>query len=317
MKSQILNILRAEKKIVSGELLSSRLGVSRVSIWKHIHRLRESGYDITASPKGYKLTNSFDALYPWEFPGREEKIHYFPEVASTMEIARDLARKGCPDLTVVIGGIQKKGRGRLARNWISSEGGLYFTVVLRPQIPPVLSSRINFAASLSLALTLRKMFDINALVKWPNDILIEGRKLMGMLSEMEAEGDMVSFINIGIGINVNNDPADEEPNASSLKKILGRDISRKNILSGFLDELEARMDNAALDNVITEWKQYTMTLNQHVKIVTINDVSEGIATDVDENGALILKLADGSLKKIIYGDCFHTQNRNPKGFQNP
>ncbi len=305
MKSQILNILRAEKKIVSGELLSSMLGVSRVTIWKHIRKLRESGYNITATSKGYILTDSFDALYPWEFPGREAKIHYFPEVSSTMEIARDFARKGCPDLTVVIGGMQKKGRGRLTRTWISSEGGLYFTVILRPQIPPVYSSRINFTASLALALTLRKMFDINALLKWPNDILVKGRKIMGMLSEMEAEADMVSFINIGIGINVNNDPTKEEPMACSLKKILGRDISRKNLLSGFLDELEARMNNMAIDNVISEWKQYTMTLNQHVKIVTTDDISEGIATDVDENGALILKLADGSLKKIIYGDCFH------------
>ena len=304
MKAQILDTLKAEEGIVSGEKLSAELGVSRVSVWKHISRLRELGYKIAASPRGYQLTDPGDALFPWEFPDRESKIHYFPQVASTMDIARNLARKGCPDFTVVIAGQQKKGRGRLQRKWLSSEGGLYFTLVLRPEIPPVLSFRINFSASLTLARTLQRMFDINALVKWPNDILVDGKKITGMLSEMEAESERVSFINIGLGINVNNDPTSREPMAASLKKILGRDVSRKALLSEFLNEFEARMNSGNFDNIISEWKEYTMTLGRRVKVVTTNDVSEGIATDVDENGALILELEDGSVKKVIYGDCF-------------
>ena len=304
MKAQILDTLKAKKGIVSGEKLSAELGVSRVSVWKHISRLRELGYKIAASPRGYQLTDPGDALFPWEFPDRESKIHYFPQVASTMDIARNLARKGCPDFTVVIAGQQKKGRGRLQRKWLSSEGGLYFTLVLRPEIPPVLSFRINFSASLTLARTLQRMFDINALVKWPNDILVDGKKITGMLSEMEAESERVSFINIGLGINVNNDPTSREPMAASLKKILGRDVSRKALLSEFLNEFEARMNSGNFDNIISEWKEYTMTLGRRVKVVTTNDVSEGIATDVDENGALILELEDGSVKKVIYGDCF-------------
>ncbi len=304
MKAQILDTLKAEEGIVSGEKLSAELGVSRVSVWKHISRLRELGYKIAASPRGYQLTDPGDALFPWEFPDRESKIHYFPQVASTMDIARNLARKGCPDFTVVIAGQQKKGRGRLQRKWLSSEGGLYFTLVLRPEIPPVLSFRINFSASLTLARTLQRMFDINALVKWPNDILVDGKKITGMLSEMEAESERVSFINIGLGINVNNDPTSREPMAASLKKILGRDVSRKALLSEFLNEFEARMNSGNFDNIISEWKEYTMTLGRRVKVVTTNDVSEGIATDVDENGALMLELENGSVKKVIYGDCF-------------
>jgi len=304
MKAQILDTLKAEEGIVSGEKLSAELGVSRVSVWKHISRLRELGYKIAASPRGYQLTDPGDALFPWEFPDRESKIHYFPQVASTMDIARNLARKGCPDFTVVIAGQQKKGRGRLQRKWLSSEGGLYFTLVLRPEIPPVLSFRINFSASLTLARTLQRMFDINALVKWPNDILVDGKKITGMLSEMEAESERVSFINIGLGINVNNDPTSREPMAASLKKILGRDVSRKALLSEFLDDFEARMNSGNFDNIISEWKEYTMTLGRRVKVVTTNDVSEGIATDVDENGALMLELENGSVKKVIYGDCF-------------
>lgn len=305
MKGQILNILRREKGVVSGETLSSELGITRVSVWKHIRKLRELGYDITAWAKGYQLTDTGDALFPWEFPGREPEIHYFPEVASTMEIARDLARKGCPEFTVVIADKQKAGRGRLQRRWLSSEGGLYFTVVLRPEIPPGLSFRMNFSASLVLVRTLRRRFDIDARVKWPNDILVNEKKLAGMLSEMEAESDRVSYLSIGIGINVNNDPSGDEPNAVSLKEVLNREITRKEILSEFLDEFEDRVKRGDSDDLISEWKKYTVTLGRHVRIVTIRETTKGLATDVDETGALILKLEDGSVKRVIYGDCFH------------
>ncbi len=305
MKGQILDILRTETEVVSGETLSAHLGISRVSVWKHIKKLQEFGYDIEASPKGYVLIGAPDVLYPWEFGNKEPKIHYFDEVDSTMDIARDLARNQCPHFTVVIAGRQRKGRGRLKRTWLSSEGGLYFTIVVRPKIPPVLSSRINFAASMVLAKTLRSMFRIRAMVKWPNDILVDDRKISGLLSEMEAEMDMVNFINIGLGVNVNNDPTPHEPMATSVKKILGREVSRKDLLKAFLDDFEHTLKDSDFENVILDWKRYADTLNRQVRIVTTHEVWEGLAVDVDENGALVIKLADGSLKRIIYGDCFH------------
>ena len=307
MKGQILNILRSGQNVVSGELLSKKLGISRVSVWKHLQKLRESGYDIAATPKGYRLESESDLLFPWEFPGREQKIHYFEEVISTMDIARGLARKGCPDFTTVVAGSQTKGRGRLQRNWLSAKGGLYFTMVLRPGIPPGLTPRISFSASLVMARTLREMFDVNAMVKWPNDILVDNRKVAGMLSEMEAEADRVSFVNVGLGVNVNNDPTPEVHTASSLKRILGREISRRWILDRFLDEFENKVKDASFENVISEWKGYTVTLNQQVRIVTTRDVTEGIARDVDEDGALVLELEDGSVKRVLYGDCFHQE----------
>jgi BirA family biotin operon repressor/biotin-[acetyl-CoA-carboxylase] ligase len=305
MKGRILNILKAETEVVSGEMLSARLGISRVSVWKHIKKLQEAGYNIEATPKGYHFISAPDVLYPWEFGEKEDHIHYFDEVDSTMDIARELARNQCPHFTVVIAGRQKEGRGRLKRSWMSSEGGLYFTVVVRPKIPPALSSRVNLAASMILAQTLRNMFNINAMVKWPNDVLIDGKKISGILSEMEAEIDRVSFISIGIGINVNNDPTLYEPMATSLIKILGKKVPRIEVLKTFLGRFEDAVNDANLNNVVSEWKRYTETLNRHVKIITTHEVSEGLAVDVDDNGALILKLVDGSLKKIIYGDCFH------------
>jgi BirA family biotin operon repressor/biotin-[acetyl-CoA-carboxylase] ligase len=308
MKSRILKILRNSKDIVSGQVLSTQLGISRVSVWKHIQKLQDLGYVIASSAKGYRLENSPDVPYPWEFPGRQSTIVYHEELPSTMDAAKELARKGCPEFTTVIAGCQTSGRGRLKRKWLSDKGGLYFTTVVRPDLPAALSFRVSFLASLTLARALNQMFGINVQLKWPNDLLVDERKLCGMLSEMEAEADRVAFINVGLGVNVSNDPAGIEPAATSLKTILGRDVSKKAILARFLDAFEQQMKVAAFDRVIEEWKAYTVTLNRQVRVVTNREIFTGKAVDVDDSGALVLQSADGSLQKIHYGDCFH-QNR--------
>ena len=305
MKSRILENLRKKEGVVSGQALSAQLGISRVSIWKHIQQLQALGYEITSSAKGYCLENSPDVLYPWEFADRESKIIYYAELNSTMDAAKHLARKGCPDYTTVIAGRQKNGRGRLNRQWLSEKGGLYFTMVLRPELPPVLSFRVSLLASVTLARILNEIFGIDARVKWPNDLLVDERKICGMLSELEAEADRVAFINIGIGLNVNNDPSPIEPAATSLKNILGHKVSIKEILARYLDSFETQMQTAAYDEVIEQWKQLTVTLNRDVRVVTTHEVLTGKAIDIDDTGALVLKCSDGSLKTIRYGDCFH------------
>jgi len=305
MKSQILHILKKNNRVISGDTIGAALGISRVSVWKHIRELQESDYKIIVTSKGYQLVDTTDTPFPWEISGRESKVHYFPELGSTMDMAREMARKGCPHFTVVVAGRQTRGRGRLKREWCSLEGGLYFTLVLRPKISPIFSARLIFCASLILARLLNKRFSIPAQVKWPNDILVRGRKISGMLSEMEAEGDRVTFINIGIGINVNNDLTFQADRAISLREILKKSVSRKELLSMFLDAFENRVEHTNLDHVVSEWKQYSTTLNRKIRIVTQDEVSEGLAKDVDENGTLILELADGSVKKIVHGDCFH------------
>lgn len=305
MKSRILDNLRKNEGPFSGQALSAQLGISRVSIWKHIQQLQAFGYDITSSAKGYRLNHSPDVPYPWEFAGREDKIVYHQVLSSTMDAAKQLARRGCSDFTTVIAGSQTSGRGRLSRQWLSDKGGLYFTMVLRPDLPPVLSFRVGFLASLTLARLLNEMFEIDVRVKWPNDLLVNEQKLCGMLSELEAEADQVKFINVGIGLNINNDPSAIEPTATSLKMILGHKVSKKEILSRYLDLFEAQMQSAAYDDVIKQWKQFTVTLNRFVRVVTTRDVFTGKAIDVDDTGALILQCSDGSLKTIHYGDCFH------------
>ena len=157
---------------------------------------------------------------------------------------------------------------------------------------------------LTLARILNEVFNIDAKVKWPNDILVSERKVSGMLSEIEAETDRVAFINIGVGINVNNDPSAVQPVATSIKEILGREVSKKDILFRYLDAFEKKMRTAAFERV-EEWKQHTVTLNRDVRVVTNKEIITGRAIDVDDTGALILKCGDGSLQKILYGDCFH------------
>jgi len=305
MKSKLLKLLKRKKEPVLMDELKEKLGISPGSLKKLISELQDADYEITVSDSRIRLTKDKDFLFSWEFPERESKIHFFRELSSTMDMARALAGKDCPDLTVVIAELQSKGRGRLQRAWKSEQGGLYFTIVLRPDMPPSICYRIHFAASLVLATVLQERFHMAARVKWPNDILVDDMKIAGMLSDMEAHDGKVSFINLGIGINVNNDPGEYEQKATSIKQYIGKTVSRRDLLSCFLDEFEKRIKGSSLENIIPQWKKATITLGKQVRVVTIQETLEGLAVDVDENGALILKQKDGTLKQVIYGDCFH------------
>ena len=306
MKEKIISILiQADGKVVSGVELSKNLNVSRVAVWKHLQQLKESGCDIESTPKGYILKNQGDILFSNLFPKREDLIFFFPSISSTMDKARDIARKDGLHFSVIIAGEQTRGRGRLNRAWLSSRGGLWFTIILKPDLPPPLAYRLNFAASICLAATLKEHLGIDATVKWPNDILVNGKKLAGLLSEMETRGDMISFVNIGIGLNVNNDPEKDEPNAVSIRKVLGKSVPRRPILSAFLDSFEAMILNIDQENVIHKWKASTSTIGKQVTLKTHKESFHGLAKDVDDTGALIIVQPDGIEKRIIYGDCFH------------
>jgi BirA family biotin operon repressor/biotin-[acetyl-CoA-carboxylase] ligase len=305
MKGQILKALRECRGYLSGEILSNQLGISRVSIWKHIRGLKEDGYVIEASPRGYRLVSSPDLLLPYEFPGLEQRIHYFPEIGSTMDAARELAKKGAGEGTIVIAEVQTRGRGRLSREWLSLEGGIYFTLILRPRISPAYAPRINLMASIAVAATIRKLFGVNAELKWPNDVLIEGKKVCGILAEMDAEMDVVNFVNVGIGINANTSVPRFEKTATSLKDALGREISRKEFLSALLMEIERRLPLLMKADLLEEWKKLSATLNKDVRVMSLGEEVIGQAIDIDATGALVVKSKDGSLRTVLVGDCIH------------
>ena len=304
-KQKIYSLLSQADGVISGETLSAELGVSRVSIWKHIQGLIHSGIPIVSSPKGYCMPPDPDSLVPWAFEAWQDRIQYFQETGSTMDEAMVMARKGCVDFTVVVAQRQTCGRGRMQRTWLSADGGLYFTVVVRPDIPMVLAGLVNLAAAVDMANLLRSLYQVDACLKWPNDILVDQYKLCGVLSQMEGEGDQVAHMNIGIGLNVNNAPQTESPMAISLKALLGRSVPRREILVAFLNDFKKRMLVFDPIAVIDEWKLNNVTLGRQVRVVTVKDRVEGTAVDLDSHGGLILRLADGTCQTVLYGDCFH------------
>jgi BirA family biotin operon repressor/biotin-[acetyl-CoA-carboxylase] ligase len=303
MKSAILAMLRSSDGPVSGPGMAKSLGVSRVAVFKHIKALKEAGYEIDSGPGGYFLKSWGDFVYPFEFSGRQKNIHYFESLESTMDKAREMARQGCPPKTVVIAGQQTRGRGRLSRKWLSDAGGLYFTLVLRPTLPVALAHRALFAASVCLCRALRDLTGVAAMVKWPNDILVDEKKLVGILSEMAGEGDLVSYLNLGVGINVNNSPQAFEPKSVSLKELLGKPFPRRNILEAFLEKME--VCDPADANIIDDWRELSCTLGRKVLIQTPRQQIEGSARDVDTDGALLVEKADKTVERITYGDCLH------------
>lgn len=305
MKGQILEALRERSVYLSGQTLSQQLGVSRVSIWKHVHSLKKDGYVIEASPRGYRLVSSPDLLFPYEFPDLEQRIHYFREIDSTMDAARELAKKGAEEGTIVIAEEQTHGRGRLSRQWLSPQGGIYFTIILRPRISPVYATRVNLMAAVAIAATIRKLFGLEAELKWPNDVLIAGKKVCGILAEMDAEMDAVHFVNVGIGINANNTVARFQKTATSLREVLGREIFRKAFLSALIAEIERRQPLLMKAHLLKEWKELSATLNKEVRVMSLGEEVIGQAIDIDATGALILKTKDGSLRTVLAGDCVH------------
>lgn len=305
MKAEILKALRESGDYVSGQTLSKELGTSRVSIWKHIHSLEEDGYAVEASPRGYRLVSSPDLLMPCEFPGLEQRIHYFREIGSTMDAARKLAQGGVEQGTVVVAESQSRGRGRLSKEWLSPKGGIYFTVILRPKISPVYAPRINLMASVAVATTIRRLFGLKAELKWPNDVLIEGKKVCGILAEMNAEVDAVNFINLGIGINANTSVSQHEEKASSLKEQLGKEVSRREFFRSVLTELEKQQALLTKADLLEEWRRLSATLSRDVRIVAPGEEIIGQAIDIDSSGALIIKGKDDSLRTALAGDCIH------------
>lgn len=303
MKGQILKALRGSEGDLPGETLAARLGISEASVRKHIRSLENRGYVIEDSPAGYRLVSSPDLLLPCEFPGLEHRIHYFPEVGSTMDPARELARGGAEEGTIVIAEAQTQGRGRLSRQWLSPRGGIYFTIILRPEISPAYAPRMNLMASVAVANTVRRLYGLKAEVKWPNDVLIAGKKICGILAEMDAEMDVVKFVNLGIGINANTSIDVFEERATSLKDALGSDISRKELLSALLAEIEQREASLMETNMLEEWRNLSVTLGKHVRIQGPGEVMTGEAIDIDSTGALIIRESDGSLKRAVVGDC--------------
>jgi BirA family biotin operon repressor/biotin-[acetyl-CoA-carboxylase] ligase len=311
MKSKILEILEKNGDYVSGEEISKEIGISRAAVWKHIKKLRELGYEIDSKTnEGYKLIKSPEKQIEFELERMLDtkivgkKILFFEEVDSTNNKAKQIALEE-KEGAVVISKMQTSGRGRRGREWQSPKGGIYISFILKPNFSPERAPQLTLVSSLALVETLNAMdSNLNAKIKWPNDVLISGKKISGILTELSADMEKINYIVVGVGVNINTDTNNLPETATSLKLEMKEEVSVKLFLKSFLEHYDSvyrEYLDGGINQIIERWKDNSDTLGKNVKIIGINETYEGLAKNIDENGALILKTKEKEIK-VYSGD---------------
>lgn len=317
---KVLKILERSPDSISSEKISSELRITGSAVWKNIKELRLMGYDIQSSQKdGYRLVHASHRLLPHEVHKKlghqviGAKMRYFEHTPSTNMVAKQLSMEGDPKKlhgTVIIAEEQTGGVGRMGRAWISPAGGIWITIILKPQIPIDRVFMITMAGAVAVARAIRKEYDLGALIKWPNDIFIGKKKIGGLLLEMAAEADTVHYCLLGIGIDVNNlvgdFAAELQRDITSIKGEVGHEVDRASFLARILKEFENRyqlLESGEYEAIAQEWKSLSATLENRVEIRTLKNSFEGEAVDIDEFGALIVRKDNGKLERVIAGDC--------------
>jgi len=311
---------RSGSEYVSGQTLANSAGISRSAVWKQIKRLRKYGYTIeSVHGLGYRIKNGTQLPVPWElrkvlqtrFLG--SKILYRNVVDSTQNIAIAIAEKGNGTHgTVVIAEKQRQGRGRLKREWLSPPGGLWMSVILEPEMPTRMVTLLPFVAALAICHAIRQCTGLDAKLKWPNDVMISGKKVAGILLDISAEAEHVNYSVIGIGINANIDSssisarfAGEMPRITSISDDLGKDVSRLELARTVLENLEKRLSDLTDDNVaaiLKEWEANADMLGRLVKVMQNGRmVCQGVARGVADDGSLIIQ-EESRKVKIASGD---------------
>jgi BirA family biotin operon repressor/biotin-[acetyl-CoA-carboxylase] ligase len=312
---RILAWLRAARGPLSGEELARRLECSRAAVWKHVAALRRDGYAIDARrARGYRLVSTPDRLGPAELAphlrGRWREVVWRAEIDSTQRLARERARAGAPEGTVVVAETQTQGRGRLGRTWHSPPGvNLYCTIVLRPERPPAVAPQLALVAGLAVADAVREASGLDARVKWPNDVLVGGRKVAGVLTEMEGSLERVAFVLVGIGVNVNGAQASFPPairrTATSLRAASGRAVDRAAFTGALLAALEARYGRflaGGFAAIRRDWEAVAFLTGRDVRVRGIGIAVEGRVVGVDQDGALRLARPGGGVARIVAGE---------------
>jgi BirA family biotin operon repressor/biotin-[acetyl-CoA-carboxylase] ligase len=316
--AKILSALRANPDGVSGADLAGQLGVSRAAIWGHIEQLRQLGYEIEAGPHfGYRLVGVPDVLHADDLLARLGKrkvigrdIRVFEQTTSTNDVIEKLARDGVKEGAVVFAESQTKGRGRLGRKWISpGRKGLWFSVLLRPDLRPQETTQLMVASATALRRAIQSETGLRPEIKWPNDIVIGGKKVAGILTELSAELDRVRHVILGIGVDVNLVAGEFPPElrklATSLKIESGRAISRAGLATAILRELDfdyARICGGGFAEVADEWQEHCKTIGRQVTIQIGERRIRGRAESLDDDGALLLRTDHGRLERITGGD---------------
>ncbi|HZG77026.1 MAG TPA: biotin--[acetyl-CoA-carboxylase] ligase [Paenibacillus sp.] len=302
---------------VSGERLSRALGMSRTAVWKRIRRLEEEGYVFESVPRlGYKLVRGPDKFrldvlmsrLAGTMFGRQMKL--FDVVESTQNAVHEALLAGAPEGALVLAETQSAGRGRFGRVWFSPPGkGVYLSFLLRPNVPPAVAPQMTLLIAVALCRAIRKETGANATIKWPNDILVDGKKICGILVETMLEADAVKAMVAGVGItaNVRREELPEElrEKATSLLEATGAPVSREHVVASFLEQLEWLYDvyrKEGFGPVRTLWEALTSTLHGRVRVATPQGVAEGVAEGITEEGALLIRDDEGRVRAMYSGD---------------
>lgn len=313
MKFKILEFLKDNNNFISGEEISRILNLSRQSVFKYICELREIGYDISAVPHlGYKLISSPDRLLVFEIQDRlntkfvGKKVYYYDSINSTMDIAMNLALKGEPEGTIVCAEAQTKGRGRLGRMWSSPKyKGIYLSLILRPELLPNQAPILTLLSAVSICQAIKRITSLSPLIKWPNDILVDNKKVGGILTELNAEQDRINFVIIGMGINVNTPKSFLPSDATSLSYEAKKKFSRVDLVKELLRDMEYSyllFRKEGTLPIIKKWREFSSLTGERVKIISHKEVLEGEVLDIDSDGGLLIREDSGFIKKLMAGD---------------
>ncbi|WP_462272147.1 biotin--[acetyl-CoA-carboxylase] ligase [Methanohalophilus sp.] len=318
-KIELIRLLsQTDGKPISGEHIGRKLEISRTMVWKYIQSLQSQGYSIISSPgKGYILNSVPDSLLPELVQAGLETdilgtdIRHNAELESTNDYAKTIA-KYAKEGTVVVAEVQKKGRGRKGFDWVSPRGGVWISIILKPSIVPADASRLTLVGGLAVVDSL-KSIGLNPSLKWPNDVLVNGKKICGILTEMEAEIDRVEYIVLGLGINLNFNtdmlPEEIQDGSTTISDELGTYVDRLEFVCSLLYNLEQyyiHFKTQPFEELMERWIDSSDTIGRNVRIVTPSKMVDGRAIGITLSGGLLLQKNDSSTEEIMSGRCIYS-----------
>ena len=317
---RVLSLLKSHNaEYLSGQDLSDVLKISRVAVWKHIKRIRSLGYKIESKQKlGYKLVSNTELLLPWEIiDGLKtdvigKRVYYFDDIDSTQNFASSIAKTPRENGTVIVSKKQSSGMGRLGRKWISPDGGLWFSVILHPKFDISLATLFPLAASLALANAIEKALKKKPELKWPNDVILNHKKVAGMLVDLSLKSNDIENLILGVGINFKIDPVKLEKTIKNTGNFYGvttlvkknEDVNPIKLMQTFLFELEKiceELNQGNFRKIITEWTKKSETIGKKAIVSTSSGKIIGKAIRIDDDGALVISQAK-EIHRVLVGD---------------
>lgn len=316
MKAEILNLLKKQTGYLSGQEICDQFGVSRTAVWKVINQLKEEGYQIEAvSRRGYRLLSCPEVLSEQEIMNglntrwAGKKIFYYDEITSTNDKAKELAAETSSHGYLVVSDYQSKGKGRRGRSWESPKGtSIYMTLVLKPRMSPDCISSVTLVAALAVKQAIARQLSIDCKIKWPNDLVVNGKKICGILTEMSSQPGFIEHVVIGIGINANTTEFPEEirQTASSLMLETGEHVKRSKLVSEFLNCFEPLYDEfeqtGSLHFMKEEYDDHLVNRNEKVRVLEPGNEWEGMAIGINDSGGLLVKDEKGRIHEVLSGE---------------